>query len=79
MLRSASFLLRTVGVTQQGVSHRASPCLRSNVMTTRLLCAVVKKNKAKKAKKAKKSDGEENDKEEEWIANLIDTAESVRK
>ena len=77
MLRSASFLLRTAGVSQRSVC--VSPCLRSEVITTRLFCAAVKKNKAKKVKKVKKGEGEENDKEEEWITNLIDTAEAVRK
>lgn len=81
MLRSASLLLRTAGGSQQySVSTRILPCLRKDVITTRLFCAAAKKSKAKKAKKAKKGDaGEENDKEEEWISNLIDTAEAVRK
>jgi hypothetical protein len=48
-------------------------------MTSRTFCAAAKKSKAKKVKKAKKGEPEENDKEEEWIANLIDTAEAVRK
>lgn len=79
MLRSASFLLRTIRVAKD-VSHGALPCVRSGVMTSRLFCEDVKRNKAKKVKKVKKiGEPEENDKEEEWISNLIDTAEAVRK
>mmetsp|Transcript_17547 Transcript_17547/g.29415 ORF Transcript_17547/g.29415 Transcript_17547/m.29415 type:complete len:181 (+) Transcript_17547:30-572(+) len=76
MLRSASFLLRA-GVFSPNVSYRAPSGNSGVIMATRLLSA--KKNKAKKAKKAKKGEPEDNDKEDEWIANLIDTAEAVRK
>lgn len=76
MLRSVSVLLRATGgshVSRQAVGGSSA------YMTSRTFCAAAKKSKAKKVKKAKKGEPEENDKEEEWIANLIDTAEAVRK
>lgn len=49
------------------------------VYLPRPLCTAAAKKKAKKSKKAKKGEGNDEDKEDDWIAHLIDTAESVRK
>ena len=46
---------------------------------SRLFCGNAKKNKVKKTKKKDNTDDADDDKEEEWIAHLIDTAESVKK